>query len=169
MTLKNKSAVISDCGKYRYLLQRIIVPEVDAHHPSFKKCVFIMLNPSTADAEKDDPTIKRCTSFAKRWGCTEFSVINLYAFRATNPVDMLRLSAIEAKGSDNFEYQFSELSSADLIVAAWGKHGGKKGTPEIGLLVVNNFNLKCLGRNKDGSPKHPLYIKQGKELEDFLI
>lgn len=157
-----KSAVISPCEKYRYVLKRRIPQPVRW----VKKVVFIMLNPSTADHTIDDPTIRRCISFAESWGCTELSVVNLYAYRATDPIDLKTLSAIEAKGPENLNYQLEEINSANLIIAAWGKHGGALGTPEIRNIIAFT-EVKCLGKNKDGSPKHPLYIKSDKELEIY--
>ena len=81
MKYTNKDAVLSECKKYRYMLRRVW----DRTKPA---CLFIGLNPSTADATVDDPTIRRCVGFADSWGYGELVVGNLYAFRATKPKDM---------------------------------------------------------------------------------
>ena len=75
------NAKISECGNYRYWLTR----ESELEHPGRGTALFIMLNPSTADASEDDPTIRRCRGFAKSWECAGLTVANLYALRSTNP------------------------------------------------------------------------------------
>ena len=87
-------AVISDCGKYRYRLTR--------KWGYGRPCGFIMLNPSTADALHDDPTIRRCVGFAKAWGCGALIVVNLFAVRATSPREMMR--ADDPVGPENKEH-----------------------------------------------------------------
>ena len=87
-----KGATISECGLYRYSLTRVwddVLP----------MCIFVMLNPSTADADIDDPTIRRCINFAKREGCGSLMVVNLFAYRATSPADMK--AAVDPIGSGN--------------------------------------------------------------------
>jgi len=164
-----RDAKISDCGLYRYTLWR----EWDA---SLKRCAFIMLNPSTADAEKDDPTIRRCIGFAKQWGCGQILVVNLYAFRATKPADLFK--AEDPAGPNNFltltnrcRWVGGPSVPAECrgpVVAAWG------GNAEPGKAADNAHNirglgidLKCLGVNKDGSPKHPLYVPYDTKLESY--
>ena len=75
------AAVLSPCGAYRYLLTR-------RFGPGKKLATFVMLNPSTADAERDDATIRKCVGFARSWGCAGLQVVNLFAFRATDPTDL---------------------------------------------------------------------------------
>ena len=79
------TATISPCGSYRYTLTRDLGLAMKPKRP----CLFVMLNPSTADALMDDRTIRRCKGFATREGCTSLTVVNLFAFRATNPDDTL--------------------------------------------------------------------------------
>ena len=79
------SAIISPCGRYRYVLKRNLPQAIRWVKP----CLFVMLNPSVADAELDDPTIRRCIGFAKREGCTELTVVNLFAYRSTDPEGLL--------------------------------------------------------------------------------
>ena len=149
-------AVISDCKKYRYLLSRIW----DDNKPWV---LFIMLNPSTADAEKDDPTIRRCIGFAKDWGYGGIYVVNLFSLRATNPKELLTAQFVI--GVENEEW-FRKISAlANLVVCAWGNssivrklqkqfdHGWKPLS-----WIDKNKPLHCLGLSNNGTPKHPLYL-----------
>ena len=154
-----RTAVISPCGNYRYLLTRIW----DERLPLL---VFIMLNPSVADAEIDDPTIRRCMWFAKREGYGGIVVANLYAFRATSPRDLFK--AKSPFGPDN-EATLRDIATAyPKIVCAWGSHGAAMATASInGLLRHGGAQLVCLGRTKDGHPRHPLYVPGNQPLEPF--
>ena len=105
-------AWISQCGLYRYWLGRQWDSRSDAC-----SCVFLMLNPSTADAYKDDPTIRRCIGFAKSWDCGSMDVLNLFSLRATNPSGLrLNEDPIGPYGDEVLQ----GISTYDLIVAAWG-------------------------------------------------
>lgn len=90
-----KTALLSSCGKYRYVLKR----KTKCPLRWVKKCVFIMLNPSIADANIDDPTVRRCVSFAEREGCTDLSVVNLFALRSTDPDELL--NEADPQGPEN--------------------------------------------------------------------
>lgn len=102
------SAKISDCGQYRYTLTRGDAPRL----------CFVMLNPSTADATLDDPTIRRCLGYAKREGCAGLEVLNLYALRATNPADLWKHH--DPVGPDNDRELYWAASRYMRMVAAWG-------------------------------------------------
>jgi hypothetical protein len=142
------SATFSDCGKYRYSLKR----EWDKDKPFV---LFICLNPSTADDKNDDPTLIRCISYAKQWGYGGVYVTNLFAYRATNPRDML--SSQDPIGIDNDKRLRKLSKSAGLVVAAWGNHGKHIGrSDEIRKAVSNLYYLKL---NASGEPSHPLYLK----------
>src|ERR1700741_1245036 len=106
-----KSAIISDCKKYRYSLSRVW----DSSKP---KVLFIMLNPSTADANNDDPTIRRCMNFAKSWGFGSLYVGNLFAFRSKEPTHLLY--AEDPIGNLNANHLQTMSEFVDLIVCAWG-------------------------------------------------
>lgn len=151
-------ATISDCGLYRYHLWRVW----DDEKPTL---CFVMLNPSTADAAEDDPTIRRCIGFAKRDGYGGISVRNLFALRATNPAELSK--AKDPVGPDNDKHLFmscaliSRLSHRARLVAAWGKlPSGRllRARAQRGINIVRVNAPHCLGVNKDGSPKHPLYL-----------
>ncbi len=148
-----KDALISGDGKYRYWLSRL-------WNIKLPLTVFIGLNPSTADAEKDDPTIRRCISFAKSWGSGGIIMLNLFAFRATDPKELLKIG--NPVGPFNFE---------TLALENWYKHwklgdyvccwGSNKMAKDISKQVLKLIKTPmCLGITKDGYPRHPLYLKK---------
>lgn len=145
------AAVLSPCGRYRYSLTRRV------NEQRHTWCVFVMLNPSTADATTDDPTIRACCEFARRWECGWLQVVNLYAFRSTDPKGLD--AAEDPIGPDNVHHVDTALANADVIVCAWGAHAGPRGTRE-GARLRDLYPVHHLGLNADGSPKHPLYIKR---------
>lgn len=161
----SKSAIISSCGKYRYRLMRQWAP--------LPLLPFIMLNPSTADADVDDPTIRRCMGFARRAGLGGITVSNLFAYRATQPSELK--TAPFTFGPDNYHWlrDFVEnaLVSNLAIVCAWGSSeyaaGGYRAVTE--LMKSEGSRGVCLGRTKDGSPRHPLYVKADQPFEEFPI
>lgn len=150
-----RDAVLSDCGKYRYLLRR-------SWDHKLPRALYIMLNPSTADAEVDDATIRSCFRLAKSWGYGSFEVVNLFAWRATNPAE-LEKAADPVGNPRNANIMQMALKRCDLTICAWGAHAMAS---ERGPLAVSTIRgLKpmayCLGTTKSGAPKHPLYIKTG--------
>lgn len=155
------SAVISPCGTYRYRLDREIQ---GAFNPTLS-CVFVMLNPSTADGVENDPTIRRCISFAKRFGCGRLVVVNLFAYRSTNPDFLWEVE--DPVGPDNDTYLKSLLLEESTVkIAAWGSNVR---AAERGAEVFKRFGpFKCLGKNKTGTPRHPLYVQANRDLEDFI-
>lgn len=161
-----RAAVISDCRRYRYLLSR-------QWWPNSQDCVFIMLNPSTADASEDDATIRKCMGFARRWGYGSIKVLNLFAFRATSIPDML--AADDPVGPENDLWlsdiaTFAGFKSEPTIVLAWGTHGIHRGRDQQVIAQLREkwpACLWCLGKSKHGHPKHPLYIPYAHPLERF--
>lgn len=150
------SAIISKCGLYRYRLER--------HWGDGPTCGFIMLNPSTADATLDDPTIRRCIGFAKREGCGRLMVGNLYAFRATHPDVMA--AAHDPVGPENRHFLENMAEQVDgPLIAAWGAHWMVYGGTTAYVRVAFEGKLMCLGKTKDGHPRHPLYVKGDTPLE----
>jgi len=148
-----KHATISPCGKYRYWLERIW----DDSGSDFLN--FIMLNPSTADAEIDDPTIRKCIGFAKRWGFGGMHVVNLFALRATNPRELFTTPC--PLGPHNESFLNASVLSAPKTVVDWGACAfAKDRAAEVlaGLPKSDRHQIVCLGLNADGSPKHPLYV-----------
>ena len=139
-------AIISPCGLYRYSLTR--------RWADGDTVAWIMLNPSTADASMDDPTIRRCISFSKNWGYGGLQVVNLYGYRATKP-DALK-AVVDPIGPDHEVHFMGALQASALVIAAWGacKHA------EIDHVkhILTNTLVHCLDVTADGSPKHPLYV-----------
>ncbi|TAM23399.1 MAG: DUF1643 domain-containing protein [Nevskiaceae bacterium] len=118
-------------------------------------CMFIGLNPSTADEVQDDPTIRRCIGFAKSWGYGALCMTNAFAYRATDPKVMK--AQAEPVGPDNDSHLQRVAAEAGVIVAAWGVHGSHRNRCfEIPRLIPN---LHCLARTQLGDPKHPLYLR----------
>lgn len=141
------SAVLSPCGTYRYELRRT--------WGTGPVCGWIMCNPSTADAEADDPTIRRCVGFARRWGYAGIVVRNLYALRATDPRELRRHP--DPVGSDNDAHLLDAVDD-EITVCAWGVNG-RRGDAVINALADEGANLHYLAMTKAGVPKHPLYLR----------
>lgn len=153
------SAILSLCGQYRYLLKR--PSEIAA--PEKGTAFFIMLNPSTADAENDDPTIRRCRGFARDWGCAGLVVANLYAYRSTDPSLLNQVS--DPIGPENNAYLSSLASEFGDVICAWGNNAAIEREIEVAdILKKAGARMWCLGTTKSGSPKHPLYLSRSTEL-----
>ena len=160
-----REARISDCGLYRYRLERWWDGQFSgALH-------FVMLNPSTADGRIDDPTMRRVVGFARRDGFSGAVVLNLFAMRATDPAELAR--AADPVGPENVHHLTRLLRDSALlgapIVCAWGAH-------PIARIAARRFvaearleraRLCCLGRTKEMAPRHPLYVKAAQPLEFF--
>jgi hypothetical protein len=153
---------------YRFALERVW----DEDKPL---ALWIMLNPSTADAFKDDPTIGRCVSFARTYGMGAIRVVNLFAYRATSPDDLWSAAAqgVDIVGPQNRELLVGDLagmnSMAGLTIVAWG---AQPDNHPIGLSMVewvreHYYGAWCLGKTKSGQPKHPLYINGATPLDPW--
>lgn len=152
-----RDAVISDCGKYRYLLRR-------SWDHDRMRALFVMLNPSTADAMVDDPTIRSCARLCRSWGYGSFEVINLFAWRATDPKELERLEGtVDLVGPQNADIAEAAINRCDTPICAWGAHPIADGEARtmIGLIGSMRPAAFCLGKTKAGYPRHPLYIKTG--------
>lgn len=150
-----RSAVLSDDGLYRYGLVRRWSTE-----SAF--ATFVMLNPSTADADVDDPTIRQCIAFAQHWGMGALHVCNLYAFRTSQP-DVLwaaHRGGVNIVGQENDRYLIDHAKSARLqgwpMVAAWGNNARPDRVNAVLDLPWMTGALECLGTTQSGAPKHPL-------------
>ncbi len=141
-------AVFSPGKRYRYALWRIWEEEKGI-------ATFICLNPSTADATKDDPTVRRCINFAKSWGHGGFCMANLFAYRATKPKDLK--NAGYPTGTENDDWLKTLQLGSKIIVAAWGTLGNYKGRDQHVKKMIPG--LHYLELSKKGFPKHPLYLK----------
>jgi hypothetical protein len=145
-----QGATFSDDRRYRYLLWR------RWESRSSGTVTFIMLNPSTADAETFDPTVRRCFGFARDWGFGAMDVVNLFALRSTYP-EMLK-KARDPVGPENDAVLLEAVKGSDLVVAAWGIHGRLYGRDlEVQKLLASKGDLHCIGTTKAGAPLHPLH------------
>lgn len=120
---------------------------------------FVMLNPSTADDVFDDPTIRKCIGFAKRWGFSRLVVTNLFAYRATDPADLKFYYSKDkelAIGSLNDSYIMRNAHVADKIVLAWGTHPIAREREIVAQMLAAKYNLFCIRTTKNGSPVHPV-------------
>jgi len=146
------AAYISPCSKYRYWLSREW-----GNDPASKVC-FVMLNPSTADALKDDATIRRCVGFAKAWGYQGLHVVNLFALRATNPSALYSKEEADPVGPESNRFLLE--IPCERIIAAWGVYGQHRGRAAevLRMLADAGRTVECLGVTKDGYPRHPLYL-----------
>lgn len=145
-----RTATYSPCQRYRYTLK--IVWE-----PSLPVAVFLALNPSTATEFQDDPTLRKVQGFAHRWGCGGVLMLNIFAFRATDP-RVMKMQNDPVGPENTVEFLASQVLLHDgPAVAAWGKHGAFRGRgPEVAQALAGK--LMCLRMNGDGSPEHPLYV-----------
>lgn len=147
-----REAVISDCGLYRWNLTRVW----DALEPFL---VFIMLNPSTADSVVDDPTIRVCMGRAFRMKVGGVLIVNLFAFRSTDPSKMMRAASPVGQWNDYWIARALK-GNARMVIAAWGDLGRHMRREETVAAMADlaGVPLHCLGTTKAGSPRHPLRI-----------
>jgi hypothetical protein len=148
------SAVFSSCGTYRYTLTREWLTGEGT-------VLWIMLNPSTADATQDDPTVTRCIRFTQQWGHRRLAVANLYAYRSTNP-DLVPFLGDEGVGPDNNFWIVSLAREADLVIAAWGARARpERAAAVLDLLadITAVHALKITAATNPPQPRHPLYLK----------
>ena len=143
---------------HRFYLERQLT---DRTNPGpMRACCFIMLNPSTADADHNDPTIRRCIGFAEREKCDVLRVVNLYSLRAVKPVDLLRAPTRARYRKKNLEQCASAMRDSDLAICAWGVHAEAERVAEFMAMARElPAKLECLGITKHGAPRHPLYLR----------
>jgi hypothetical protein len=156
----NATAILSPCGTYRYRLTRGPEPRLP----------IVMLNPSTADASQDDPTIRRCMGFARRQGYAGITVCNLFALRSKDP-KALRPHK-DPFGPENDLYLAELVRSAPPqreVLCAWGRHGHLFGADVHASLILHKAGafLVCLGVTKEGLPRHPLMVAGDTPFEDW--
>lgn len=147
---RRSSATLSPCGRYRYTLER-------SWEGGAGRVLWIMLNPSTADAEVDDPTIRRCIAFSRTWGYATLEVVNLFAWRATDPRELL--DAPDPIGPENDRHILEAAARAQVIVGAWGNRGTLRGRADAVFELVSIKRVKCLALTATCQPQHPLYLR----------
>jgi hypothetical protein len=145
-------------GAYRYSLWRRV-------GRSPRRVLFVMLNPSTADAKDDDPTIRRCIGFARAWGYGELEVCNLFAYRTPHP--RVLLAARDPVGPENDAWLARAAGRASRVVAAWGVVGMRSARAEVVMEILRGARVVCLGRTRGGAPRHPLYVAGGTRVRRF--
>ena len=158
--MEQHGATIDHSNRYRYNLWRSI--------PGGTKgtVLFIMLNPSTADAMANDPTIRRCMGFAERFGHCRLEVVNLYAYRSTDPANLATCD--DPVGPENFAYIEMAAAQAELVIAAWGVNAlSVPHVNHVTTLVRNHKDVMCLGKTKAGHPRHPLYLPSDAPLQIY--
>lgn len=156
-----RGALISADGRYRYRLWRLW--NVDA-----PVMVWVMLNPSTADAETDDPTIRKCIGFAKAHRYGGIIVVNLFAWRATDPKELARLD--DPVGPENDEHIVWACRAPLLatVVGGWGanRFAAKRATRvKVVIQSAGGRHIHCFRQSASGAPWHPLYLPYSSPLE----
>ncbi len=138
-------------GRYRYLLWRTWA----AARP---RLLWVLLNPSTADGQTADPTLRRCIGFSREWGYGGLEIVNLFAFRTRQPHDLQ--STPDPVGSENDRYLAEAATRATRILVAWGERGTYHQRDRTVLALLSQHAvqpLSCLGTTQNGCPCHPLY------------
>lgn len=157
------SAVLSDCGTYRYWLER--------GDPGAPYIAWLLANPSTADATLDDPTVRKARGFTERWGYKRFVFVNLFAARSTDPKGLLKIGS--PIGPENEAYIMKALTGAEFVVLAWGNAIVKKLRPKAEFVqrhmrdYIAPEKTMCLGYTADRSPRHPLMLAYSTPLEIY--
>ena len=161
----SSGATFSDDRLYRYALWRVWG---DLFRP--KGFVnFILLNPSTADEKRSDPTVTRCVLRARQWGYTGLLVTNLFAYRATDPRELKQV--LDPVGPENDKVILERAAQAALIVCGWGNHGayGGRSRRVRQLLSIDGMRLHALGFNRSGEPEHPLYLPNARKPQPMGV
>jgi hypothetical protein len=162
-------ATWSPCRTYRYTLGRVW----EVSKPGL---VFVGLNPSTADAHAEDPTIRKLVGYAKRWGLGGLTMLNLFGYRSTDPDKLPRLT-VSAAGPLNDAALTATFQLArkdgDTLALGWGVHGGTRDRLDRSARIVERAHVlhgspMCFGLTKGGQPKHPLYLANAAQLVRML-
>ncbi len=157
----DSGAIFDRSRRYRYKLWR-------RWDETLPQIAFLMLNPSKADAEINDQTIRTCIGMAARFGCGSIEVVNLFAFCATYPEELR--AAKNPIGKLNDQYIIDAVSKVSRVILAWGNHGNIRGRSDevLALLANHQVNLVCLGKTKAGQPRHPLYVPATTLLKPYV-
>lgn len=189
MPLPRGAAILSEDGKYRTWLERPLGGPIWPD-PACKLLVVIGANPSTADAIKDDQTMTKEQEFGRRWGCSLLIKVNMYGFRAKDPKDMWAarterdedIVGVNVLGRHNDSYILEAVGRAverpgSVLLGAWGKIPREDRVAEVVTKIIHKYPLQigsdfiagiqCLGMNKDGSPKHTLYLPYETPLQPW--
>ena len=131
------------------------------------ECLFVMLNPSTADAGKPDATLYQCMNIAKRQGFGSLEVVNLYSLRTKSP--QVLFASDERHHPQNDRHLADAIGNARQVIVAWGQHGGREGRDQVVLNRIREAGKTpyCLETTRNGMPKHPLFLKSDTPLIEF--
>jgi hypothetical protein len=165
----DSSCVFSEDRVYRYSLLRVW------NKLDLKRIIFIGLNPSTAEEKFDDNTVRKCINVAKREGFTSMCMLNVFAYRATNPKELEETDFPKGINNDYNIWFNCQNPKTQAIVLAWGNHAKFHNrhfhvlnlVRGISLLKTNIHVLLCFDKNKNGYPKHPLYCKNNTQLKEY--
>jgi len=165
--LTKGDAVFSDCRKYRYDLCRVW----DGDKPLF---LIIMLNPSTADALKDDPTTRKCLHYARKYGCGRYTAVNLFSFRSHMPKVMKKATDPIGAHNDYHLLKWIDMSIGipdSIVVVAWGNDGShlNRDTEVMSLIKLHGITPLCFRTNQNGTPKHPTYLANNLDLIPYKL
>jgi hypothetical protein len=165
MQYTEKDAMISDCGKYRYFLSRRWGTDEDNDN----LLVFVGLNPSKADAMVDDPTIRRCVDFAKSFGYQGIVMLNLFAYRATDPKELCTVENATGPVNTSFITDLAKLSPTMVICCGGRPPGLPRALFDAALSFIMSIVQEpmCFGTTKDGYPRHPLFLRKDTQLIPF--
>ncbi len=154
--------VFSECGKYRYRLKKVWREDLSV-------ATWVMLNPSIANEQADDPTIRRCVSFSNKFGHGGLVVVNLFAMVATDPAELAKMFSrgVDIVGPKNDEV-IAEATASEVVYLAWGANASTIRSFKVVEIAKNaGAELRCLGKTKEGMPRHPLYLPSQKAWEPF--
>ncbi|MEO0375451.1 MAG: DUF1643 domain-containing protein [Cyanobacteria bacterium P01_A01_bin.17] len=154
-------AIFDDSGAYRYRLWR----RWDARGSLI---TLVMLNPSRADAQTNDPTIRRCIRFAQSWGYGALEVVNLFGYCTAEPKELRQVEDPVGGGCDRILIESAR--AAQMVLLAWGNHGQYQNRGKVAVkLLAEVGSLHCLGLTQKGEPRHPLYLKRDVQPEPYLV
>lgn len=159
-------------SRYRYHLQRLMRPSLFAGKERGERVLFVGYNPSTGDVDSDDPTIRRMIGFTERLGGEHMAVVNLFAWRATDPSKLPTDDS--AIGPQNDETILNAIAKASLIICCWGGLADQQNDRarrvytmcRTGPVFNNPF---CFGVTASGQPRHPLYLKKDEPLIPYRM
>lgn len=148
-------AIFSANRRYRYELRRLVNATAGG------EIAWVMLNPSTANEVKDDPTIRRCIDFSRRWQFRSLRVVNLLPIRTPSPKEAIAwyYPPIEPAYFENLKYIERATQEVDCVMMAWGAHGYRlMGDDTRENICCWTDEAWILGWTQMGQPKHPLYV-----------
>lgn len=152
-------AIFDVSGRYRYSLWR-------AWSNDSPRIAFVLLNPSTADEQRNDPTIRRCMGFARAWKFGSMDVVNLFAYRATHYRELFKVN--DPIGEENNRFLMQAVERCSIIVLGWGTRGTMLGRDrQVISFLAGRKDVYCLGFTKNGLPRHPLYVRGDTKLVSF--